>query len=225
MRLQQHQPERARVVLLDEVEQVLEVAERLGHLLARAVDDEGVVHPVLGEALAEGDGLGPLVLVVRELQVEPAAVQVEALAEQAEAHHDALAVPARPPVAPRRRPRRLARLGQLPQGEVGRVALALGADDLALAAAGEHVVEVLLGEQAVVLDGSHREVHAVVGAVGAADLEQLADHLDHLVDPLGGVGDVGRALEADAVHGVPPHRLAARWRPRPGHGPRARPAR
>ena len=104
---------------------------------------------------------------------------------------------------------RLARLGQLPQGEVGRVALALGADHLALAAAGEHVVERLLRQQAVVLDGAHRQVDAVVGAVGAPDLQQLADHLDHLVDPLGGVGDVGRALEADAVHGVPPHRLAA----------------
>ena len=59
-----------------------------------------------------------------KLQVHAAAVQVEALAQQVEAHHDALAVPTRPAVAPRRRPRRLARLGQLPQHEVGRVALA-----------------------------------------------------------------------------------------------------
>ena len=85
-----------------------------------------------------------------------AAVQVEALAEQVEAHHDALAVPARPALAPRRRPRRLARLGQLPQHEVGRVALELGADDLALAAAGEHLVERLVGQQAVVRRPSRR---------------------------------------------------------------------
>ena len=143
------------------------------------------------------------------LRSSPPACRSKPSPRMPEAHHDALAVPARPPVTPRRRPRRLARLGQLPQGEVGRVALALGADHLALAAAGEHVVERLLRQQAVVLDRAHRQVHAVVGAVGAADLQQLADHLDHLVDPLRRARDVGRTLEADAVHGVPPHRLAA----------------
>ena len=48
-----------------------------------------------GEAVAEGDGLGPLVLVVREGEVLAAAVDVEAVAEQVERHHDALGVPAR----------------------------------------------------------------------------------------------------------------------------------
>ena len=75
------------------------------------------------------------------LRSMPTAVEVEALAEQVEAHHHALAVPARPAVAPRRRPRRLARLGQLPQHEVGGVALVAGAEHLAIAATGEHVVE------------------------------------------------------------------------------------
>jgi hypothetical protein len=47
-----------------------DVAERLRHLLA--VDlDEAVVHPVPGEPLALGHGLGPLVLVVREGEVLP----------------------------------------------------------------------------------------------------------------------------------------------------------
>jgi hypothetical protein len=90
---------------------------------------------VVREPLAEGHRLGALVLVVREGQVLPAAVQVEALAQQVEAHHHALGVPAGPPVTPGRRPRRLAGLGQLPQHEVGRVPLAARADHLSLAAA------------------------------------------------------------------------------------------
>ena len=44
----------------------------------------------------ERHGLRPLVLVVGEREVLAAAVEVEALAEQVERHHDALGVPARP---------------------------------------------------------------------------------------------------------------------------------
>ena len=145
---------------------MVDVAEALRHLLALGVDDEPVVRPVVGERVAERDGLGALVLVVREAQVLPAAVEVEAVAQQLEAHHDALAVPAGPAVAPRRRPRRLARLGQLPQHEVGGMALVLGAEHLALAAAGDELVEALVGEQPVVGHRLHGEVHAVVGDVG-----------------------------------------------------------
>ena len=110
----------------------------------------------------------------------PAAVEVEALAEQVEGHHHALGVPARAARAPRRRPRRLARLGQLPQGEVGRSALRVGADHLAIAAAGAHVVERLVGQQAVVRHRRDRQVDAVGGLVGPADVDQLADHRHHL---------------------------------------------
>ena len=86
--------------------------------------------------------------------------------------------------------------------------LLVGAVDLALAAAGEHVVERLVGQEPVVLDRLHREVDAVVGDVGPPDVDELADHLDHLVDVVGGVRDVGRSLEADRVHRLPPHRFA-----------------
>src|SRR5690349_11063010 len=58
---------------LEEVARVDRVAERLRHLLPAHVD-EPVVHPVAREGLAVGGGLGELVLVVREAQVEPAAV-------------------------------------------------------------------------------------------------------------------------------------------------------
>ena len=70
-------------------------------------------------------GLRALVLVVREHEVVAAAVEVEALAEELERHRRALDVPARPALAPRRVPRRLARLGRLPQREVDRAALRL----------------------------------------------------------------------------------------------------
>ena len=135
------------------------------------VDHEGVVHPVVGEALAEGDGLGPLVLVVRELEVEAAAVEVEPLAEEVERHHDALGVPARAAVAPRRRPRRLAGLGQLPEREVGRVALAARRRTTSRSPPPASMSSSdWLGEQAVVRRPTATlEVDAVVGGVGLAD--------------------------------------------------------
>ena len=64
-----------------------EVAEALRHLLALDLQ-EAVVHPHIGhDVVAEGaTRLGDLVLVVREDQVEPAAVNIECLAEIAPAH-------------------------------------------------------------------------------------------------------------------------------------------
>ena len=87
--------------MLHQVEQVGDVADALRHLLALGVDHEPVVHPVVGEAFPQRHCLGPLVLVVGELEVHTATVQVETLTQQAEAHHHALTVPARTAVAPR----------------------------------------------------------------------------------------------------------------------------
>ena len=196
--------------MLEQVEQVVDVAQALRHLDAFAVDDPAVVHPVVGERLAQCHGLGALVLVVRELQVLTAAVQVEILAQQVEAHDHALAVPSGTPVAPRRRPRRLARLGQLPQDEVGRVTLVVGAEHLAVAATDEHVVEVLVDEQAVVGHRLHAEVHTIVGEVRRTAGDQLFDHRDHLRHVLGGVRDVGGSVDVDLAHRLEPHRLALR---------------
>jgi hypothetical protein len=80
--------------------------------------------------------------------------------------------------------------------------------DLPLAAADQHLVEGLVGEEAVVLHRGDVEVHAVLGGVGAADLDQLADHGDHLLDVVGGVGDVGRRVHTDALHRLEPDGLA-----------------
>ena len=89
------------VVLLQDFTDAEEIAERLGHLFV--VDaNETVVHPVIDEtALVRAFRLGDLVLVVRELQVLTAAVDVEVLAEQIGTHRRALDVPPRTAVTPR----------------------------------------------------------------------------------------------------------------------------
>ena len=208
VRLQQQHAVRPRVVLLHQVEQVVDVAEALRHLLALGIDDEAMVHPVVREPLAQSDRLGALVLVMGELEVLPTAVEVEALTEQIEAHHHALAVPPWAALSPGRRPRRLARLGELPQGEVGRVSFVAGPEHLAVATAGQHVVEALMHEQAIALHRGHRQVHTIVGDIPVAECHQLLDHCHHLRYVLGGVGHVGGPSHIDLLHGLEPHGLA-----------------
>src|SRR5690606_12808645 len=109
-------------------------------------------------------GLGELVLVVGEDQVEPAAVDVELVAEVAAGHGGALDVPAGPARAPRAGPGgvgRLLRLGGLPQREVARVALAARVGVVGRL----HVVRALPGQAAVLGVGGDVEVD-VTGAVG-----------------------------------------------------------
>ena len=124
----------------------------------------------LTKRLAAGAfALRDLVLVVRELQVHAAAVDVEVLAEQRAAHRRALDVPAGPAAAVGAVPLgvvRLVGLGRLPQHEVERVVLAV---EHGHALAGAQLVERLARQLAVAGELAHREVHvAVGGAVGQA---------------------------------------------------------
>ena len=120
-----------------------------------------VVHPDAREALARGLRLRALVLVVREDQVEAAAVDVEVLAELRVRHRRALDVPAGPPAAPGRVPGRvLIRLVGLPEREVERRALALARLD---ARAGDQLVGPLARELAVARIGRDAEVDVAVG--------------------------------------------------------------
>ena len=66
-----------------EVEQIGEVAEALGHLLATDLD-ESVMHPMSGEGAARGNSLRALVLMVREGEILSTAMEIEAVAEQVE---------------------------------------------------------------------------------------------------------------------------------------------
>ena len=168
--------------------------------------DHARVDPVAREWVARGLGLGALVLVVREHEVVTAAVQVEALAQQIERHGRALDVPARPAAAPRRVPRRLARLGRLPEREVDRAALRLVDVD---AGAGrlEQLLERAVRQRAVAGERLDVEVHALaVDHVGVARVDQLADEVEHPLDVLGGVravvgvADVRAGRSCVAVH-------------------------
>jgi len=74
--------------------------------------------------VAEGSlRLGDLVVVVRELEVDAARVDVDLRAKDGAAHGRALDVPAGTTPPPRRLPSRLARLRPLPQRKVGGVQL------------------------------------------------------------------------------------------------------
>jgi hypothetical protein len=178
---------------LDDLADPQRVAERLAHLLA-VQRDPGVVQPVVGEAETGCARLGELVLVVREAQVDAAAVDVEGVAEVLAGHRRALEVPARAAGAeggrPRRR-RRLVGLVALPQREVAGVALAARVGVLGV----DHVVDLLVGQGAVVGPAAHVEVDvtaAVGGGVGVAALDQGGHQLDHLGHVPGRAGLVGR---------------------------------
>ena len=122
---QRRRPE-ARV---DDVLQVVDVAERLRHLLARLASSSIIrcsawnqkrENCLPGRAFALRD----LVLVMREDQVDAAGVDVDRrLAEQAQRHRRALDVPAGTARPDAGIPGRLARLGRLPQHEVAGVVL------------------------------------------------------------------------------------------------------
>ena len=141
------------------------VAERLAHLLAGR-GDPGVVQPVRRERVPRRTRLGLLVLVVREPQVDAAAVDVEGRAEVLAGHRRALDVPARPTRAPGARPRGGLGLGvllpALPQREVARVALAARVGVLGRL----HVVEALVGQLAVRRPRPHVEVHVARAVLG-----------------------------------------------------------
>ena len=106
-------------------------------------------------------------------------------------------MPAWPPVAPGARPGRLARLGCLPEREVGRVLLALVDLD---PRASDQVVERAVRELAVVVVAEDAEVDVAVDDVGVALLDQPGDQLDDLVELAGREGVDGRAHDVELAH-------------------------
>mmetsp|Transcript_40206 Transcript_40206/g.99515 ORF Transcript_40206/g.99515 Transcript_40206/m.99515 type:complete len:204 (-) Transcript_40206:488-1099(-) len=168
-----------------------EVLEALAHLQPVDVQVAGVdevVDPLLHVVVRLG--LRQLVLVVREVEVDAAAVDIHSLAQDVAAHGAALDVPPRPPHAPRAVPRGLPRLAGLPQHEVELALLLRGVGGQGtLAVHGAlHVVHsgfVELGVLVVVavLKRRHVEVHGAVGVVR----EPLADDGVDVGDDLLGV--------------------------------------
>ena len=186
---------------------------RLGHLLAGQAQHP-VVHPDAREALAGRLRLGALVLVVREDQVEPAAVDVEVLAQLGVSHRRALDVPARAPAPPGRVPGGvLARLRGLPEREVERRPLALARLD---ARPRDQLLRPLAGELAVARIRRDAEVDVAVGRrIGGAALDQPLDQRDDLGHGRARERLGIRAPEAECVgiRDVRPRHLRARAAP------------
>ena len=126
--------------------------------------------------------LRDLVLVVRELQVDPAAVNVETLAQQRQRHGRAFDMPPRPPPAPGRLPPRLIVGGWLPQDEIHRILLVGCHLD---PRAGDHVVDRPPRQLTVIGVGPHPEQHMALRRIGMAARDQILDHRDHAADMLG----------------------------------------
>ena len=120
------------------------VAQGLRHFLT-GHGDPVVVHPVVGKLVTSCMGLGNLVLVVRELQIEAAAVNIKLAAQVVGGHSRALQVPAGAAPTPRGGPGRLARLGGLPQRKILRAALTFGFR-LALL----HILDAITGQRTVI---------------------------------------------------------------------------
>lgn len=188
------------VVLLEHVADQEEVAQALGHLLVVG-HDEAVVHPVVGQRLAGcAFALRNFVLVMRELQVFAATMDVERFTQQLASHGRALDVPAGAARAELAGPLHFfgfARLGALPEHRVERIVLAV---EHRHALARVQLVDGLAAELAVARKLAHRVVHvAVLRAVGQALLLERADHRQHLRDVVGGAGFVGGPLDAERI--------------------------
>ncbi len=154
------------------------IALALGHLIVAGFH-QAVVQPVTDEWDAcIGFGLGQLVLVMGELQVEPAAVDVEGCAQNLHAHGRAFDVPARPAETPRAVPFRLARLGAFPEGKVARIALFIADFD---ASTGLQLLGVSMTKFAVIGIFRYLKVHIATDRVSKAFVNQtLDDSLDVL---------------------------------------------
>ena len=150
-----------------------EIAQRLAHLLS--VDgNHVVVHPVahsVGSVV--GHALGYLALVVRELQVHAAAVDVEHTAEVLFAHRGTFEMPPRKTLAPWRGPvHYMLRRGFFPKSEVGGVAFfALSVE---FSRGRQQFVDVASRQASVAMGGvelGHIEINRAVAFVGIACIE------------------------------------------------------
>ncbi len=129
-----------------------------------------------------GDALRDLVLVVRKDEIEPAAVNVEGLAQKRLAHRRAFDVPAGPAAAPRALPAGQILGRRLPQHEIGGIAL-VGRD--LDTRAGDELVARAARQAAVLGEAADREEDVMIGLVGMALGDEALDHRDHRRDVVG----------------------------------------
>ena len=199
MRAQIHHPDHlARHALIEQIPHGEEIAQALGHLPALDLQHL-VVHPDLrepGPRMGAGR-LRQLVLVVRELQINAAAVNVETRPQQCVAHRRAFDVPARPPIAPGAVPSRRGGIRRLPQHEIHRVALVRRHFH---PRPGNHVVDRAPREAPIIGVTAHIEQHMALGLVSVPRGDQPRDHRNHRADILGRARLMGRPQRAQGVH-------------------------
>ena len=191
-----HEAEGKSSVVLDHVLHEDDVPEGLRHLLPADVD-EAVMHPVARQGVpVMGPRLGDLVLMMRELQVEAAPVDVDEAplaAEDRVDHHAALGVPSGPPHPPGGFPANPF-LGPFPEGEVERVLLLLPRGD---AGPAFEILDGVSGKLAVMGDVPDPQVDVPIPHVGGALLHQILDVADDLSHHLRGTGGQGRLHRPD----------------------------
>ena len=134
---------------------------------------------------------------VGELEIEPAAVNVELLPQVFGRHDRAFDVPARPPVAPRARPGRFVGLGEFPEREIERAFLPFMHVD---PRAGFLVLFLLAGQFAVILVLIDFKIDTVFQYIGEAFINQAADPLDHFLNVVGRFGIDIRPFDVKFIH-------------------------
>src|SRR5205814_8015927 len=136
-------------------------------------------HPQVRELVPECARLRELVLVMREHEVEPAAVDLERRPEQVLRHGGALDVPAGPPAPPRGSPRGvLVRLVRFPEREVAGVELERVRTLLLVLTL--DLVDPLARKLAVGGVARDTEVDVAAGLVRVPAVDELRDEADDL---------------------------------------------
>ena len=173
-----------------------EIALGLAHLLVVNVQ-KAIVHPVGDEFAAVGRlGLSDLVLMMGELQVLPAAVDVQCLAQIAVGHGGTLDVPARTALAPGGLPVRLAGLRRLPQGKVHGVFLLLIHIDSGPCL---QILQRLMGKAAVMAELFRPVVDISIGFIGIALVHQGLHHVNDGIHVLRGLGVDSSVVDAQRM--------------------------
>src|SRR5690606_14631362 len=129
------------------------------------------------------------VFMMRELQVDAAAMNVDSLAQMLLDHGRAFDMPAGTTPAPGALPARLIRRGGPPQHEIRRVLLVWRDFD---ARARDHLISVTAGKTAISGITRHIKKNMAIRRIGMASLDQSLHHRDHLGNGLRRLGlDVG----------------------------------
>jgi len=199
MRREQPEPERLSVMALcQQVSRGHDIAEALRHLLSAHVD-EAVVDPEASQRHAPMGtaALCDLILVVREDEIETAAVNVDRLAQVRPDHRGAFDMPARAAPSPRRFPADDALPARLPEHEIGRIAL-VGRD--LNAGAGDHRLPIPLAEHTIIGVARDGKQHMPLRLIGMAEVDQPLDHGDHRRDLAGRVRRNCGLLDSKGPH-------------------------